>query len=88
MNPYTDISPEVRQFSEKVDEIDLKWHRDLEDRTVVSIEETDWKIQLENELPISLNSPVFIKAGIWHRVIKGNSELKIKIIRRYENKAK
>ena len=55
------------------------WHRDLEDRTIEAIGETDWKVQLDNELPTSLNRPIFIERHQWHRVIKGNGNLKLKI---------
>lgn len=79
MKPYVDISNEVRIFSQEVEETELKWHRDEEDREIISILKTDWKVQLENELPLSLNSPIKIKAGVWHRVIKGTGELTIKI---------
>jgi hypothetical protein len=81
MKPYFDISDQVRLFSQEIDERELMWHRDEEDREIVSILKTDWKIQLENRLPSDLNSPVKIKAGEWHRVIKGNGDLKIKIKR-------
>ena len=81
MTPYQDISDEIRVFCQSVDEIELKWHRDLENREVVSIEFTDWKIQLDNKLPASLNSPVKINAGTWHRVIKGTGDLVVKIIK-------
>lgn len=81
MRPYLDISEQVRLFSQEIDERELMWHRDEEDREIISISKTDWKIQLENELPIELNSLVKIKAGEWHRVIKGNGDLKIKIKR-------
>jgi hypothetical protein len=81
MKPYFDISDQVRLFSQEIDERELMWHRDEEDREIVSILKTDWKIQLENKLPSDLNSPVKIKAGEWHRVIKGNGDLKIKIKR-------
>jgi hypothetical protein len=74
----------IRNFIESIDPIELKWHRDDEDRTIVSINETNWLIQLENKLPQSLNSPVFIACGEWHRVIKGTSELNVKIIKSYE----
>jgi hypothetical protein len=79
----SDISDDtiVRSFTESIDPIELKWHRDDEDRTVVSISETDWMIQLENKLPQNLNSPVFISRGEWHRVIKGTGELRVKIIK-------
>lgn len=77
--PYLDISNDLRSFSQEIDEIELKWHRDEEDREVVAISKTDWKVQLDNALPISLNSPVKIKAGTWHRVIKGTGNLVVKI---------
>jgi len=79
MEPYFDISDQVRLFSEEVDVEDLMWHRDREDREIISILGTDWKIQLENELPVDLNSLVKIKAGEWHRLIKGSGELQLKI---------
>jgi hypothetical protein len=41
--------------------------------------ETDWKIQLDNSLPTSLNESIFIKRHEWHRVIKGTGTLKLKI---------
>ncbi|CAB4175724.1 hypothetical protein UFOVP1247_298 [uncultured Caudovirales phage] len=71
----------IRNFIESIDPIELKWHRDDEDRTIVSINETNWLIQLENKLPQSLNSPIFIARGEWHRVIKGTGELNVKIIK-------
>jgi hypothetical protein len=48
---------------------------------IIAINKTDWKIQLENELPKELNSAIFIECGQWHRLIKGTSELKVKIIK-------
>jgi len=77
MKPYFDISDQIREFSQDVDETELKWHRDAEDREIISISKTDWKIQLENKLPVELNSLVQIKAGMWHRVIKGTGKLKL-----------
>lgn len=79
MKPYFDISDNIRHFSQEVDENELMWHRDEEDREIISIMKTDWKIQIENELPIDLNSIVKIKRGEWHRLIKGANELQLKI---------
>ena len=83
MKPYTDIkrtdSYIIREFNENIDPIELLWHRDDEDRTVEIIGETDWKLQLDNQLPTSLNSPIFIKRHEWHRVIKGTGTLRLKI---------
>ena len=69
----------IREFSQDIDELDLIWHMDDEDRTIVAIEETDWLFQFDDELPLSLNSPIFIPRHKIHRVIKGNGNLKVKI---------
>lgn len=84
---YQDIETQdhlIRVFDDSIDDNELKWHRDDEDRIVVAIGSTDWKIQLENKLPQDLISPVFIARGEWHRVIKGTGKLKVKIIKSYE----
>ena len=83
MKPYTDIEVTdkyiIREFNENIDPIELMWHRDDEDRTLEIIGDTDWGIQLDNQLPSSLNHPIFIPRHEWHRVIKGSGKLKIKI---------
>ena len=71
----------IREFSQDIDELDLIWHMDDEDRTIVAVEETDWLFQFDDELPLSLNSPIFIPRHKIHRVIKGNGNLKIRIIK-------
>ena len=81
--PYTDleITEEytIREFDENVDPIELLWHRDDEHRTLYLQGKTDWKIQLEDELPITFNQPIFIPRHMWHRTIKGTGNLRIKI---------
>ena len=83
IKPYTDLEVTddyiVREFNENIDPIELMWHRDNEDRTIEIIGETDWKIQLDNSLPTSINDRIFIPRHLWHRVIKGNKTLKLKI---------
>ena len=83
MKPYTDIeitdSYIIREFSENIDPIELLWHRDDESRIVEIIGNTDWQIQLDNQLPTSLNSRIFIPRHEYHRVIKGTGTLKLKI---------
>lgn len=69
----------LRYFSSEVPDSELIWHRDPENRLVIATHDTDWQVQLEDELPISLNGAVFIPAGRWHRVIKGKSDLTLKI---------
>jgi hypothetical protein len=81
--PYTDIETTdkyiIREFNENIDPIELMWHRDDENRTVEIIGKTDWKLQLDNQLPTSMNQPIFIPRHEWHRVIKGTGTLKLKI---------
>jgi hypothetical protein len=77
---YTDLE-DIRIFSNKVPDYKLLWHRDREDRVVMSVGETDWMVQLDNDLPKSLNNEIFIPKGVYHRVIKGTGDLKIKIQR-------
>jgi len=83
MNPYTNIEVTddyiIRVFDKSIDEHELKWHRDQEDRLVEIIGKTDWKLQLDNELPTNINKPIFIPKYHWHRVIKGTGNLTIKI---------
>ena len=85
MKPYINIETTdnyiIREFSQDTDELDLIWHMDDEDRTIIAIGETDWMFQFDDELPISLNSHIFIPRHRVHRVIKGTKDLKIKIIK-------
>lgn len=78
MKPYIDNN-KIRIFEDTVDESELIWHRDEEDRIIESVGDTNWKIQLDNELPKSLNNKVHIKKEEWHRLVKGNGPLTLKI---------
>ena len=71
----------IRTFDPNVDEHELLWHRDREDRVVTIIESNGWKFQKDNQLPIILNEgdKIFIPKDTFHRVIKGNGEFKIKV---------
>jgi hypothetical protein len=83
MKPYTDLEVTdkyiIREFTENIDPIELMWHRDDEDRTIEILGETDWMIQLDNSLPILLEGNIFIPRHEWHRVIKGQKNLLVKI---------
>ena len=69
----------IREFKEDTDSGEFMWHRDREDRIIESIGETDWQVQLDNELPKVIKGEVFIPMGVYHRVIKGTGDLKIKL---------
>ena len=71
----------IRGFSCNVDQIDLVWHRDHENRTITIIEGKGWQFQRDNDLPFTLKKGDKIKvlAREYHRIIKGDSDLIIKI---------
>jgi len=83
MKPYKDIEVTdtyiIREFNENIDPIELMWHRDNENRTVEILGETNWKLQLDNQLPTSMNQPIHIPRHLYHRVIKGTGSLLLKI---------
>jgi hypothetical protein len=71
----------IRTFSYNLDETELKWHFDEEDRIVVCEHETDWQIQIDNKLPekIQKNKKYFIPEGEYHRILKGKGDLIVKV---------
>lgn len=71
----------IRTFSKNLDESTLKWHTDDEDREVIPLNENDWKFQYDNKLPQPLDKKIFIREGQYHRVIKGTTDLIVKIIK-------
>ena len=71
----------VREFGEDIDTHELEWHIDKEDRIVEVIENNGWQVQIDNELPKLLNNKLFIPKETYHRVIKGNGKLIVKIIK-------
>jgi lysyl-tRNA synthetase class I len=81
MVPYIEILSDnisTRTFVQNVSEEELVWHRDREDRIVKALHQTDWQVQLENELPIPLTE-IFIPKGLYHRVIKGTEDLTVEV---------
>lgn len=81
--PFTEISlgnnEYIREFSEDVDNHELEWHIDKEDRLVEVIDNDGWKVQIDNELPKLLKNKLFIPKETYHRIIKGAGNLKVKI---------
>jgi len=69
----------LRTFSEDTNESELVWHRDKEDRVVKAEGNTNWMIQLDNKLPKPLTETTYIPKEMYHRVIKGDGELKVRI---------
>jgi hypothetical protein len=56
-------------------------HRDRETRLVEVIDGNGWQLQLDNELPVEMKKggKYTIPEGVYHRTIKGEGSLKIKI---------
>lgn len=72
----------IRHFDPSYPEHLFKWHWDEEDRTIEVLEDSDWRFQYDNEMPIPMLVGVDIKipAGVIHRVIRGTTPLSIKIL--------
>ena len=81
--PYKDNwiskTQSIREFRYDLHDEELKWHFDEEDRTVEILENSNWLFQFDNELPFMMGSPIFIHKGRWHRIIKGEDDLIVKI---------
>ncbi len=71
----------IRVFSKDVETEELKWHFDNENRKVTILESDGWQFQMDNELPVDLKPGdiTYIPKGVYHRIKRGNNDLKIKI---------
>ena len=87
MRPYYEriLSENVslRGFSEQIDPDRLTWHRDEENRIIIVVEGNGWMFQRDNEIPFLMEAGDTIKvnAGEYHRVIKGDDDLIVTIIK-------
>lgn len=82
--PFDEIkegNKKIRTFNENTNSDEFKWHRDRENRLVTVLEGYGWKIQMDNELPkkLEIGKKYIIPEGTYHRVIKGNGNLKVSI---------
>ena len=81
--PYTEFKEDndsvTRLFPSWIKLEKLKWHMDDENRIIRPLHKTDWLFQLEDQLPVPLDGPIFIERHQWHRLIKGTGSLTLKI---------
>ena len=85
--PFEDFEKSIydkvftRVFKLNVKKEQLIWHKDRKDRVVKVIYGTGWKLQMDNDLPfeLELGQNYYIKKENFHRLHKGNSELKLEI---------
>ena len=78
--PYRDEG-NIRTFDEDVFEKELIWHRDLQDREITVLEGKGWQLQLEDEYPnvMQVGKTYSITKLVYHRIIKGDNKLVLKI---------
>tara|TARA_R110000764_G_scaffold211494_1_gene297590 strand:- start:8353 stop:8619 length:267 start_codon:yes stop_codon:yes gene_type:complete len=70
----------VREFLQSTSSLEYVWHRDKEDRYVQPINYSDWKLQLDNTVPVEFgNSKLFIPKETYHRLIKGTGDITLKV---------
>ena len=84
MKPYKEVlnnNSRTREFKVNTPNKELVWHRDEKDRYVTILEGEGWQFQLDNKLPLELQKKdvIFIPKQTYHRVLKGKTNLVIKI---------
>ena len=85
--PFEDFEKSIyknvftRVFKKTVKKEQLLWHKDRKDRVVKVIYGTGWKLQYDNALPTELQvgQNYHINKNEFHRLHKGNGELKLEI---------
>jgi hypothetical protein len=82
--PYNDIKQGntiYRVFDADTDPNELVWHRDRRNRRIEILECDNWYMQYDNQLPkiMKVGDFILIESNKYHRVLKGNGALKIKI---------
>lgn len=70
----------IRTFNPNANMI---WHRDRERRTFEWLAGTDWYLQMDNQIPSLIKSGIeyHIPIGMWHRLIPGQDQLQIKLVK-------
>jgi len=78
--PYTDRE-NIRLFNVGDDQQEYVWHRDKQNREIEVLEGQAWQLQYNGCLPILLeeNNTYYIPKMMYHRLIKGYNNLKVKI---------
>ena len=71
----------LREFNKNIDSEELIWHMDREDRYVTVKSGKNWRLQMDNELPVVLEvkKVYFIPKFTYHRIIKGSTKLIIEV---------
>jgi hypothetical protein len=78
---HNDGNHRLRTFKADVPDEELMWHWDEEDRYVKVVSGDNWKMQYDDQLPIPLiqDEIYFIAQGVWHRILRGTTDLIVSI---------
>lgn len=78
--PYVD-NGDIREFDVTLSQEEYVWHRDFGDRKIEILSGQGWQLQYEGCLPTLLQEGrcYFIPDMEYHRLIKGESDLIIKM---------
>lgn len=70
----------VRKFS-SYDSNEFEWHQDAENRIIEVMDGSEWKLQLDNQIPLELKKgqQYFVPKGKLHRIIAGPNELVVRL---------
>lgn len=70
----------IRRFSKDLLDDELYWHKDKEDRIISKVSGEGWFYQEDNCMPVPIGEQeIFINKNTWHRIIRGSSDLVIKV---------
>jgi len=81
--PFTQEG-EIREFHVEREDAEYVWHRDNEEREIEVLEGEGWQFQYHNCLPYHLQPGMIfdIPKGEYHRLIKGATALKCRVIKK------
>ena len=67
----------LREFSVEIEDSELTWHRDAEDREIEVVSGENWKFQYDDCLPVPIKPgyKISVEKNEWHRIIKGDTNL-------------
>lgn len=84
--PYHEKSDDgyfIRTFDQNNLSDEFKWHFDDENRIIIPLSGFNWQIQIDESLPedLIIGKEYFIPVDVYHRIIKGQGDLIIKLFK-------
>ena len=80
-NEYISSNKFIRTFDNLISADELVWHRDRTNRRIHILGGQGWQLQFDDKLPeeLMIGSDYYIQKMTYHRVIKGENDLIIRI---------